>query len=123
MPSEWFGVVLVESWKSHNHALWTQDGDCLDLHEFDLNDVTRLQRNRASGWRFDATVLLTLGPSAVVAPQVEVRLMDGLYANVGAQFYQGPPPVIKAGLAPTNLTFGGLYAGYDNVYVGFRWMP
>lgn len=75
--------------------------------------------------RFDASALLLMGPSLIVTPQVEVRVVDGFYLSLGAQIFEGPTPnnVGKTAVAATNLTPGGVFSGYDNAYLGFRWIP
>lgn len=75
-------------------------------------------------WHLELSALLAPGPSALIAPHIELRVVEGFYLNVGAQFYtEGEPITIKPGQAPTNITFGGLLNHYDNVYLGFRWLP
>jgi hypothetical protein len=78
-------------------------------------------------YRFDCTVLVTMGPSYIITPQIEFQLSESFYLNIGAQFYEGPTPNNLAGRnrtrVATNLTPGGILSGYDNVYLGFRWTP
>jgi hypothetical protein len=69
-------------------------------------------------------LIATVGPSVVVAPQIEVQLADGLYANLGAIIIEGPSPnnrALATGIASTKLNLGGLLSGYDEVVVGLRW--
>ncbi|MDB4974628.1 MAG: hypothetical protein JWN48_2969 [Myxococcaceae bacterium] len=77
-------------------------------------------------FRFDASIVSLVGPSLIFMPQVEYHLLDPLYVSVGAQFFEGPIPSynkspITGGVQ--NLNVGGLFSGYDQVYVGFRWVP
>jgi hypothetical protein len=82
-------------------------------------------------YRFEASCLAMMGPSFVLTPQFEVEVIEGLYLNVGAQIYEGPTPNnydpnirgFVPGRTATNLTMGGVFSGYDNVYLGFRWIP
>lgn len=77
-------------------------------------------------YRFDLSALITMGPSYVITPQIEFQLSDTFYLNIGAQFYEGPTPnnLTNSGRKiATNLTLGGVFSGYDNVYLGFRWTP
>jgi hypothetical protein len=76
-------------------------------------------------YRFDLSVLATMGPSFIITPQIEFRLTDTFYLNIGAQFYEGPTPNNWKGSRKiaTNLTPGGVLSGYDNVYLGFHWTP
>jgi hypothetical protein len=83
-----------------------------------------LQEGRYS---FGLTTMVTSGPSYIIMPQIEFRLTDGFYLNIGAQFYEGPTPnnLVKGArrTVATNLTPAGIFSGYDNVYLGFRWSP
>jgi len=74
-------------------------------------------------YRADLTALVVVGPSFIISPQFEMRIAEGLYANLGAQFFEGPNPGLVPGKAASNLTVGGVFSGYDNVYLGFRWLP
>lgn len=74
-------------------------------------------------YRADLTAMVMVGPSFIIGPQVEMRVLEGMYINLGAQVFEGPDPQFKSGLAARNLTVGGLFSGYDNVYLGFRWLP
>ena len=70
-----------------------------------------------------------MGPSFLITPQFEVEVVDGFFLNVGAQIFEGPTPNnfsegrFIPGRTATNLTLGGVLSGYDNVYLGFRWIP
>jgi hypothetical protein len=80
----------------------------------------------AGRWRFDASVAGVLGPSLIFMPQVEYRVLDALYLNVGLQLFEGPTPMrngkpIQGGAQSLNV--GGLLSGYDQVYAGFRFVP
>jgi hypothetical protein len=76
-------------------------------------------------YRFDLTTLITMGPSYIITPQIEFQVTESFYLNVGAQFYEGPTPnnVGQVRKTASNLTIGGVLSGYDNVYLGFRWLP
>jgi hypothetical protein len=71
-------------------------------------------------WRLDVSAITGVGPSIFVAPSVELRARDGLYVNVGAQVWEGPAPGFNGA---QNLNFGGLLSGYDQVFLGLRWLP
>jgi hypothetical protein len=79
--------------------------------------------------RFEASFMGMMGPSFLLTPQVEVKVIEGLWLNLGSQIYEGPTPnnfkdgKFVYGHAATNLTLGGVLSGYDNVYLGFRWVP
>jgi hypothetical protein len=86
-----------------------------------MTGAYRLDEGR---WHFELSAFLSPGPSAMLAPHVELRVLDGLYLNVGAQFYTANQQIqMQPGLAPRNITVGGLLDRYDNVYLGFRWLP
>lgn len=81
-------------------------------------------------WRFESTVVASVGPSLVVVPRIELRAREGLFVDVGAQLFEGPAPgyidkmtnkTNVVGAQNTNL--GGLLTGYDQVFVGMRWLP
>lgn len=78
-------------------------------------------------YNFALSAMFTSGPSFIITPQIEFRLTEGFYLNIGAQFFEGPSPNnLKPGSTrrvATNLTPGGALSGYDNVYLGFRWNP
>lgn len=81
-------------------------------------------------YRFDLSMLAMMGPSFIITPQFEAEVTDGFFLNVGVQIYEGPTPnnIDKKGrpipnYVATNLTAGGVLSGYDNVYLGFRWVP
>jgi hypothetical protein len=83
-----------------------------------------LVKNRLT---FMGSAALLPGISIIAMPQLELRLGDGLFANLGVQIYEGPTPG-NMSLAPrqpfpTNLTAGGVFSGYDQVTLGFRWLP
>jgi hypothetical protein len=71
-------------------------------------------------WTINMAALTCPGPSLILMPQVELRATDELYLNIGASFYEGPAPTRHGG---QDLNFGGLYSGYDQVFVGFRYNP
>jgi hypothetical protein len=71
-------------------------------------------------WRLDATAITGVGPSLILLPNIELRAREGLYFNVGAQIFEGPDPGFNGA---QNLNLGGLLSGYDQVYVGLRWLP
>jgi hypothetical protein len=76
-------------------------------------------------WRFEATLIGLVGPSMIMVPRIELRAREGLFVDVGAQLYEGPAP----GYGPNNLAgaqnlnLGGLLSGYDQAFVGLRWLP
>lgn len=77
-------------------------------------------------WRFDASVVGLVGPSLIFMPQVEYRVLDSLYLNVGLQLFEGPTEMrngkpLQGGAQSLNV--GGLLSGYDQVYAGFRFVP
>ncbi|MDB4989586.1 MAG: hypothetical protein JWN04_4764 [Myxococcaceae bacterium] len=82
-------------------------------------------------WRFDGSLVGLIGPSVIFMPQIEYKALDTLFINVGAQFFEGPIPMatgsdgksdpISGGVQSLNV--GGLFCGYDQVYVGFRYVP
>ena len=53
-PSELRAVVLVESWKAHNRALWVQDASSNESNGFDSTVLTRMQQLKLAGWCFSA---------------------------------------------------------------------
>ena len=71
-------------------------------------------------WTINFATLTCPGPSLILMPQLELRATDQLYVNIGAGFYEGPPPTRHGG---QDLNFGGLYSGYDQVFIGFRYNP
>jgi hypothetical protein len=74
--------------------------------------------------RFDLSVISLVGPSLIVMPQVEVKAMDGLYVNLGAQIFEGPQRTPEQGTGGRqNVNVGGLFSGYDQVLIGFRYLP
>jgi hypothetical protein len=86
--------------------------------------VTGAYRVDEGRWSFELSALLTAGPSSMITPQIELRAAEGFYLNVGAQFYGGAQEIrMNPGFAPYDITFGGLLDRYDNVYLGFRWLP
>jgi hypothetical protein len=70
--------------------------------------------------RFDLSLVSLVGPSFVVMPQIELKAREGLYLNVGAQIFEGPKPG-QGGAQNVNL--GGLFSGYDQFLIGFRYLP
>lgn len=70
--------------------------------------------------RFDLTTVTMVGPSLIVIPHVEVKARDGLYIDAGAQIFEGPNPGFN-GMQHMNI--GGMMSGYDQVFVGLRWLP
>jgi hypothetical protein len=60
------------------------------------------------------------GPSYLIAPRVEIRIVAEFYVEVGAFFVGGPKPKILGG---PHLALGGLYDGIDQIFVGLRWLP
>ncbi|MET0340790.1 MAG: hypothetical protein ABW252_07295 [Polyangiales bacterium] len=81
-----------------------------------LGLVARFDEGR---WQLNAAAVAAPGPSVILLPQIELRAYEQLYVNLGAQFYEGPAPTPHGG----QLNFGGLYSGYDQVFVGFRYNP
>jgi hypothetical protein len=71
-------------------------------------------------WTLNFAALTCPGPSLILMPQIEWRATDVLHLNMGAGFYEGPAPTRHGG---QDLNFGGLYSGYDQVFVGFRYNP
>jgi hypothetical protein len=71
-------------------------------------------------WRIDATAITGVGPSLILMPNIEVRAHEGLFFSLGAQFFEGPDPGFNGA---QNLNLGGLLSGYDQVYLGLRWLP
>jgi hypothetical protein len=62
---------------------------------------------------------LMAGPTYVVAPRIELRLWEQLYAEVGAAIVGGGGP---RNAASASATLGGLYDDTDQVYLGLRWL-
>jgi hypothetical protein len=73
------------------------------------------------GWTFEASGALLNGPSYLVAPRIEARLVAELYAEVGAFFVGGPSS--SSGFGGPETTLGGIYDDVDQVFVGLRWLP
>ncbi|MET0339403.1 MAG: hypothetical protein ABW252_00290 [Polyangiales bacterium] len=71
-------------------------------------------------WQVNVAAVAAPGPSLIFLPQVELRTYEHLFVNVGATFYEGPAPTPHGG---QDLNFGGLYSGYDMVFIGFRYNP
>lgn len=82
-----------------------------------LGMVARFDEGR---WQLNVAAIAAPGPSLILLPQIEVRTYDQLFLNVGAQFFEGPAPTLHGG---QDLNFGGLYSGYDQVFIGFRYNP
>ncbi len=80
-------------------------------------------------WRFEGTVIAAVGPSVVIVPRVELRAREGVFVDVGAQLFEGPAPGYTNAMGKTsivgaqNTNLGGLLTGYDQVFVGLRWLP
>lgn len=70
--------------------------------------------------RFDVTTVTMVGPSLILVPHMEVKAAEGLWLDAGAQIFEGPPPGIN-GMQSMNV--GGLMSGYDQVFLGVRWLP
>jgi hypothetical protein len=70
--------------------------------------------------RFDVTTVVMVGPSLILVPHIEVKAKEGLYLDAGAQIFEGADPGIN-GMQQLNV--GGLMSGYDQVFLGFRWLP
>jgi hypothetical protein len=71
-------------------------------------------------WRFQSSLVGLKGPSLIWMPQIELRVLESFFVNVGGQIYEGP----NAGRGGRqDLTIGGLLNGYDQVFVGFRYVP
>ena len=60
------------------------------------------------------------GPSLLVAPRVELRMIDTLSAELGAYFVEGPT---HGSFGDPRATLGGLYDDVDQVFVGVKWVP
>ncbi len=69
----------------------------------------------------EAAGALMSGPTYLVAPRFEVRLVSELYAELGAFFVGGPTP--SSTFAGPDMTLGGMYDAVDQVFVGLRWLP
>ncbi|MEY4515096.1 MAG: hypothetical protein RLZZ450_7218 [Pseudomonadota bacterium] len=72
-------------------------------------------------WSFDLSLVSMVGPSIIAMPQIEYRATDSFYMSVGAQIFEGPKQTILGGAQTVNA--GGLYSGYDQILVGFRYLP
>lgn len=68
---------------------------------------------------FSVTALAAPGPSVVGAGQIEFRINDELFLNVGVQAFEGPAPIPYGG----RVNVGGLFSGNDHVSLGFRYTP
>ena len=77
----------------------------------------------AGRWKLDVSVVGLVGPSLIVMPQVEYRVLDVLYLAAGAQIFEGPSPTYHNVGGAQNLNIGGLFNGYDQAYFGFRYVP
>jgi hypothetical protein len=77
----------------------------------------------AGRWKLDLSVVGLVGPSLIVMPQVEYRVLDVLYLAAGAQIFEGPSPTYHNVGGAQNLNIGGLFNGYDQAYFGFRYVP
>lgn len=75
----------------------------------------------ANRWRFDMSLVGLVGPSLIVMPQVEYRIDDALFVSIAAQFFEGPQLEQLGGAQ--NVSLGSLYSGYDQVLLGFRYLP
>jgi hypothetical protein len=64
--------------------------------------------------------MLLNGPSYVLAPQADIAIADGLFAEIGAYVVGefGADGAVSAGVVP-----GGLYDKVDQVFIGLRWIP
>lgn len=70
-------------------------------------------------WSFETSLIALLGPSIISISQIELRVVQGFFVNIGAMIYEG-----KRGDPRTpDLSLGGLLSGYDQVFVGFRYLP
>ena len=58
-------------------------------------------------------------------PQLEFRAHDALYLTAGAQIFEGPNPTYGPNMVggAQKINIGGLFNGYDQAYVGFRYAP
>lgn len=81
-------------------------------------------------WRFEGTLITTVvGPSIVAIPHIEYRAREGLFVDVGAQLFEGPAPGYTDKMGRTsvvgaqNTSLGGLLTGYDQAFIGIRWLP
>ena len=79
----------------------------------------------AGRWRFDLSVVGLVGPSLMFMPQLEFRAHDALYLTAGAQIFEGPNPTYGPNMVggAQKINIGGLFNGYDQAYVGFRYAP
>jgi hypothetical protein len=70
-------------------------------------------------WSFETSLIAMVGPSMISASQIELRVREDLYLNIGLFVYEGtkPRPAAQA------LSVGGLYSGFDQAFVGFRYLP
>ena len=73
-----------------------------------------------AGLTLETSAALFNGPSYLIAPRVDLRIVSEFYVEVGAYFVGGPKP--KA-LDDPHVALGGLYDGTDQVFVGLRWLP
>jgi hypothetical protein len=71
-------------------------------------------------WRFDFSLVSLVGPSWIMMPQIELKVVDGFFVNVGAQIFEGPRPGLGG---MQNINLGGLFSGYDQALIGFRYLP
>ncbi len=70
--------------------------------------------------RFDLTAITAVGPSLILVPHVEVKAREGLYIDAGAQIFEGPAPGFNG---MQYMSLGGLMNGYDQAFIGLRWLP
>jgi len=80
-------------------------------------------------WRIEATVIAAVGPSVVFVPHVELRAREGLFVDVGAQIFEGQALGYRDAtgtrnvIGAQNTNLGGMLTGYDQAFVGVRWLP
>jgi hypothetical protein len=70
-------------------------------------------------WSFETSLIALLGPSIISISQIELRVRQGMFLNVGAMIYEGPRTTPGA----QNISIGGMLTGYDQLFVGFRYLP
>lgn len=70
-------------------------------------------------WSFESSLIALMGPSFISVSQIELRVVNGFFLNVGAMIYEGQVSKPRA----QSLSIGGLLSGYDQLFVGFRYLP
>jgi hypothetical protein len=71
------------------------------------------------GLSFDLSGGILNGPSYVLFPRLEQRVVDRLYVEAGAALVTGR----KYPMTDPHITLGGVYSDTNQVFLGLRWVP